>query len=79
MPVPTAISAPTVVSDWLGAGGQGGRLSHRQVRRDTPEEYVRHNSEKALIRQCKFAPMDCEPEFAEPDIENGALPPRVNL
>ena len=29
---------------------------------DTPEEYVRQNIEKALVRQYKYAPKDCEPE-----------------
>ena len=31
--------------------------------RDTPEEYVRQNIEKALVRQYKYDPADCEPEF----------------
>lgn len=31
--------------------------------KDTPEEYVRQNIEKALVRQYKFAPKDCQPEF----------------
>lgn len=30
---------------------------------DTPEEYVRQNLEKALVRQYKYKPSDCEPEF----------------
>lgn len=31
--------------------------------RDTPEEYVRQNLEKALVRQYKYDARDCEPEF----------------
>lgn len=31
--------------------------------RDTPEEYVRQNIEKALVRQYKYAAKDCAPEF----------------
>jgi type I restriction enzyme M protein len=31
--------------------------------RDTPEEYVRQNLEKALVRQYKYDGRDCEPEF----------------
>lgn len=31
---------------------------------DTPEEYVRQNIEKALVRQYKYLAKDCEPEFA---------------
>ncbi len=30
---------------------------------DTPEEYVRQNLEKALVRQYRYNPGDCEPEF----------------
>lgn len=31
--------------------------------KDTPEEYVRQNLEKALVRQYQYDPRDCEPEF----------------
>jgi type I restriction enzyme M protein len=31
--------------------------------RDTAEEYVRQNIEKALVRQFKYAPSDCAPEY----------------
>lgn len=31
--------------------------------RDTPEEYVRQNIEKALVRQFRYEAKDCEPEF----------------
>ena len=31
--------------------------------RDTPEEYVRQNIEKALVRQYHYAPADCRPAF----------------
>ncbi len=37
-------------------------LTGRLVR-DTAEEYVRQNIEKALVRQFKYAPTDCQPEF----------------
>lgn len=30
---------------------------------DTPEEYVRQNIEKAIVRQYKYLPADCQPEF----------------
>lgn len=33
------------------------------LRRDTPEEYVRQNLERALVRQYGFAQTDCVPEF----------------
>jgi type I restriction enzyme M protein len=50
-------------------------LTGRHVR-DTPEEYVRQNLEKALIRQYKYEPGDCEPEFA---IKAGSSRKRVDV
>jgi type I restriction enzyme M protein len=43
---------------------------------DTPEEYVRQNIEKALVRQYKYAPADCVPEFA---IKVGSARKRVDI
>lgn len=43
---------------------------------DTPEEYVRQNIEKALVRQYKYAAKDCEPEFA---IRVGSSRKRVDI
>ena len=34
-----------------------------RVVNDTPEEYVRQNPERALVRQYRYDPADCEPEF----------------
>jgi type I restriction enzyme M protein len=34
-----------------------------RIVRDTPEEYVRQNIEKALVHQYGYEPSDCEPEF----------------
>ncbi len=50
-------------------------LTGRAVR-DTPEEYVRQNLEKALIRQYRYAPADCAPEFR---IKMGSAKPRVDI
>jgi type I restriction enzyme M protein len=50
-------------------------LTGRHVR-DTPEEYVRQNLEKALIRQYKYEPGDSEPEFA---IKVGSPRKRVDV
>lgn len=50
-------------------------LTGRHVR-DTPEEYVRQNLEKALVRQYKYDPRDCEPEFA---IKTGSSRKRVDV
>ena len=44
--------------------------------RDTPEEYVRQNLEKALVRQYKYPATDCEPEFA---IKVGSSRKRVDV
>lgn len=44
--------------------------------RDTPEEYVRQNIEKALVRQYKYAPADCAPEFT---IRVGSSRKRVDI
>lgn len=43
---------------------------------DTPEEYVRQNIEKALVRQYKFAAKDCQPEFP---IKVGSSRKRVDI
>jgi type I restriction enzyme M protein len=43
---------------------------------DTPEEYVRQNLEKALVRQYKYPAADCEPEFR---IKMGSAKPRVDI
>ncbi|MFE7869482.1 N-6 DNA methylase [Micromonospora humida] len=43
---------------------------------DTPEEYVRQNIEKALVRQYKYPAKDCEPEFA---IRVGSSRKRVDI
>ncbi len=44
--------------------------------RDTPEEYVRQNLEKALVRQYKYDPRDCAPEFP---IKVGSSRKRVDV
>lgn len=36
----------------------------RKLVNDTPEEYVRQNIEKALVRQYRYPAEDCEPEFS---------------
>jgi len=43
---------------------------------DTPEEYVRQNIEKALVRQYRYEREDCEPEFR---IKAGSSKPRVDV
>jgi hypothetical protein len=43
---------------------------------DTPEEYVRQNIEKALVRQYKYDPAHCRPEVR---IKMGSAKPRVDI
>lgn len=43
---------------------------------DTPEEYIRQNIEKALVRQYKYVPTDCTPEFP---IKVGSSRKRVDI
>ena len=44
--------------------------------KDTPEEYIRQNIEKALVRQYKYPPGDCTPEFT---IRVGSSRKRVDI
>lgn len=44
--------------------------------RDTPEEYVRQNIERAVLRQYKYPAADCSPEFA---IRVGSSRKRVDV
>lgn len=44
--------------------------------RDTPEEYVRQNIEKALVQQYKYEAKDCAPEFP---IKVGSAKKRVDI
>ena len=43
---------------------------------DSPEEYVRQNIERALVRQYRFPASDCEPEFS---IKVGSSNKRVDV
>lgn len=47
-----------------------------KIVKDTPEEYVRQNIEKALVRQYRYEPKDCAPEFA---IKVGSSRRRVDI
>jgi len=44
--------------------------------KDTPEEYVRQNIEKALVRQYGYKPEDCAPEVS---VKLGAGRKRVDI
>jgi type I restriction enzyme M protein len=72
----TPIAPPVTIA--VGAvpeGKVGDFLTGKHVR-DTPEEYVRQNLEKALVRQYKYNPRDCAPEFP---IKVGSSRKRVDV
>ncbi|GAB3996027.1 N-6 DNA methylase [Nocardioides marmoraquaticus] len=65
----------TIATGAVPEGKVADFLTGKHVR-DTPEEYVRQNLEKALVRQYKYAPTDCFPEFA---IKVGSSRKRVDV
>ncbi len=65
----------TVAAGAVPEGKVADFLTGRHVR-DTPEEYVRQNLEKALVRQYKYDALDCEPEFT---IKVGSSRKRVDV
>ncbi len=69
-------SAPATIA--VGAIPEGkivDFLTGKHVK-DKPEEYVRQNIEKALVRQYRYVPGDCTPEFK---ISMGSKKPRVDI
>lgn len=69
-------ATPTVTP--VGSVPDGKRADYLtgKLVKDTPEEYVRQNIEKALVRQYKYAPADCAPEFP---IKVGSARKRVDI
>lgn len=63
MSVPPTPVAPTVVPVGSVPDGKVADYLTGKFLNDTPEEYVRQNIEKALVRQYKYSAKDCEPEF----------------
>ncbi len=76
MPVPTTLTMPTVVPVGSVPEGKVADYLTGNFVRDTAEEYVRQNIEKALVRQYKYAPKDSEPEFT---IRVGSSKKRVDI
>lgn len=73
------ISSPTTPSIIAIGSVPEGKISDfltGKLVRDTPEEYVRQNIEKALVRQYKYASRDCAPEFT---IKVGSSRKRVDI
>ncbi|MGV9919744.1 N-6 DNA methylase [Streptomyces cellulosae] len=75
MPTTTPTS-PTVTPVGSVPEGKVADYLTGKLVKDTPEEYVRQNIEKALVRQYKYAPKDCEPEFT---IRVGSSKKRVDI
>ena len=71
------INAPSVEVT-VGTIPEGKRIDFLTGRTvaDTPEEYVRQNIEKALVRQYRYSPANCLPEFP---IKLGSSRKRVDI
>lgn len=76
MPVSTSRPTPSVTPIGSVPEGKVADFLTGKFVNDTPEEYVRQNIEKALVRQYKYAPKDCEPEV---QIKVGASKKRVDI
>jgi type I restriction enzyme M protein len=76
VPVPATPTAPSVTPVGSVPEGKVADFLTGRFVKDTPEEYVRQNIEKALVRQYKYAPKDCEPEFP---IKVGSSTKRVDI
>jgi type I restriction enzyme M protein len=75
MPAQPFAPPATVAVGTIPEGKSVDFLTGRHVQ-DKPEEYVRQNVEKALVRQYKYPPGDCTPEF---QIKMGSKKPRVDI
>lgn len=69
-------SNPTVTPAGSVPDGKRADFLTGKLVNDTPEEYVRQNISKALVRQYKYAAGDCAPEFP---IKVGSSKRRVDL
>ncbi|MFB8782980.1 N-6 DNA methylase [Streptomyces albogriseolus] len=76
MSVPTLVPTPSVTPVGSVPDGKVADFLTGKFVNDTPEEYVRQNIEKALVRQYKYAPADCAPEFT---IRVGSARKRVDI
>ena len=76
MTAPSLPTSPTVVPVGSVPEGQVTDFLTGKLVKDTPEEYVRQNIEKALVRQYKYPAKDCAPEFA---IKMGSSRKRVDI
>jgi type I restriction enzyme M protein len=73
---PVPLAAPPVTDLGVIPEGKIVDFITGKLVNDTPEEYVRQNIEKAIVRQYKYPPADCEPEYR---IKMGSAKPRVDV
>lgn len=73
---PQPFAAPATVAVGAIPDGKIPDFLTGRALNDTPEEYVRQNLEKALVRQYRYAPSDCIPELR---IKMGSAKPRVDV
>jgi len=60
---PQTFAAPVTIGTTSVPEGKVSDFLTGRLLKDTPEEYVRQNVEKALVRGYRYSPSDCEPEF----------------
>lgn len=71
-----SVTAPSVTPAGSVPDGKRADFLTGKLVKDTPEEYVRQNIEKALVRQYKYSAADCTPEFT---IKVGSSKKRVDV
>ncbi|MGC4855909.1 N-6 DNA methylase [Micromonospora sp. DT4] len=76
MPRSSLLNTPPVVAAGSIPEGRVADFLNGRLVQDTPEEYVRQNIEKALVRQYRYSSADCEPEFP---IKVGSSRKRVDI
>ncbi|SEB45786.1 type I restriction enzyme M protein [Amycolatopsis tolypomycina] len=73
---PQSFAAPVTIGTTSVPDGKVSDFLTGRLFKDTPEEYVRQNVEKALIRGYRYTPRDCAPEFP---IKVGSSRRRVDI
>ncbi|MFR9804940.1 N-6 DNA methylase [Pseudonocardia sp. RS010] len=73
---PQTFAAPVTIGTTSVPEGKVSDFLTGRLVKDTPEEYVRQNVEKALVRGYRYAPSDCVPEFP---IKVGSSRRRVDI
>ena len=78
MPQPSGLRTVPPVAVTTESIPEGKRIDFLtgKLVKDTPEEYVRQNIERAIVYQYGYVPSDCDPEFR---IKFGSSNPRVDI